>query len=61
MIHWFYVHGGCEIDTERHALWVYLPQHLLYFLPLPQGQGWLRPILADRLAGFLFEPVAESP
>jgi len=23
-----------------------LPQHFLYFIPLPQGQGSLRPILA---------------
>jgi hypothetical protein len=40
---------------------VYLPQHFLYFLPLPQGQGWLRPTLAERLAGFLFEPAADLP
>ena len=23
------------------------PQHFLYFLPLPQGQGWLRPTLGE--------------
>ncbi len=26
---------------------LYLPQHFLYFLPLPQGQGSLRPVLSS--------------
>jgi len=26
-----------------------LRQHFLYFLPLPQGQGSLRPIFMDRI------------
>src|SRR5271165_4149716 len=28
--------------------YVYAPQHFLYFLPLPQGQGSLRPTLSPR-------------
>jgi hypothetical protein len=33
----------------------YFPQHFLYFLPLPQGQGALRPIfLSARFTGFFF-------
>src|SRR3990172_1529983 len=35
------------------------PWHFLYFLPLPQGQGSLRPVLAD---GFgLFDVALPSP
>ena len=30
-----------------------LPQHFLYFLPLPQGQGSLRPTCCSFLTGFL--------
>jgi len=26
---------------------LFMPQHFLYFLPLPQGHGSLRPILLD--------------
>ncbi|HEX4124298.1 MAG TPA: hypothetical protein VHY37_06180 [Tepidisphaeraceae bacterium] len=37
--------------TERIAAisfpQLYVPQHFLYFLPLPQGEGALRPIFAD--------------
>jgi hypothetical protein len=31
----------------------YLPQHFLYFLPLPQGHNALRPILVCFLAGLI--------
>ncbi len=40
-----------------------MPWHFLYFLPLPQGQGWLRPIfcaLPDRLATTAGWPPAEA-
>ena len=29
--------------------WYYLPQHFLYFLPLPQGHGSLRPVLGGAM------------
>src|SRR5580700_4640145 len=33
-------------NSERRLL--YAPQHFLYFLPLPQGQGSLRPTFSPR-------------
>jgi hypothetical protein len=40
-------HGqeGVLVQSVNHAL---APQHLLYFLPEPQGQGALRPIFSPR-------------
>ena len=35
----------------------FLRQHFLYFFPLPQGQGWLRPTLGlGAVEGSLFRP-----
>jgi len=51
--------SGGIIEARAHDRRFYLPQHSLYFLPLPQGQGSLRPTLASDLAGFLAEE-AES-
>ena len=40
--------------VEQGQLLQRLPQQFLYFLPLPQGQGWLRPTLAaSRRTGWL--------
>src|SRR4029077_10747229 len=38
--------------TARKPLSHDLPQHFLYFLPLPQGHGSLRPIFGPRTKGF---------
>ena len=39
----------------RYAAWA--PQHFLYFLPLPQGHGSLRPTLgASRVIVLTFAP-----
>jgi len=36
--------AGAERRGRRRGVLVYRPQHFLYFFPLPQGHGWLRPI-----------------
>ena len=54
------VFGSSRLGPEDH----YRPQHLLYFLPLPQGQGSLRPtrglkrrrLVDSRTAGFCGPP-----
>jgi hypothetical protein len=56
--------------SENHAVYVlflklhhssYIPQHFLYFLPLPQGQGSLRPtFLADFLTGCFLRCVVRA-
>ena len=51
--------SGGIIEAPAPVSRYYRPQHSLYFLPLPQGQGSLRPTLASDLAGFLAEE-AES-
>ena len=38
------VAGACLSYLAQHARRE-APWHLLYFLPLPHGHGWLRPIL----------------
>lgn len=38
-----------------------LPWQFLYFLPLPQGQGSLRPILGATLIGSCFTAVSAPP
>src|SRR5713101_7053068 len=35
-----------DLDKRKAFLPYYTPQHFLYFLPLPHGQGALRPIFA---------------
>ena len=35
------------LPDELSLLWLYQPQHFLYFLPLPQGQGSFLPILGE--------------
>ncbi len=56
----FYSHR-LECGTETFLNWpqaaqefTAAPQHFLYFLPLPQGQGSLRPILGS-LRRMVFE------
>src|SRR5215471_18812995 len=38
-------------DHPSFAVAVGPPWHFLYFLPLPHGQGWLRPIFGLRING----------
>jgi hypothetical protein len=45
-----------KIFFERKS--PYFPQHCLYFLPLPQGQGSLRPTLGPVRIGFAFAAAA---
>jgi hypothetical protein len=43
-------HAASVVDLREfpvHWLASYRPQHFLYFLPLPQGQGSLRPVLSS--------------
>lgn len=41
--------GNEELGIKQ----IYFPQHRLYFLPLPQLQGLLRPVLPEILLKFL--------
>ena len=40
---------------------VHCPQHFLYFLPLPQGQGAFRPTLSFRVIGATGAGSIKSP
>ena len=40
--------GASGFFSSSGIVTFYLPQHFLYFIPLPQGQGSFRPILRPR-------------
>lgn len=42
--------GTLSPSQKRFHYFSFAPQHFLYFLPLPQGQGSLRPGLFSALA-----------
>ena len=41
--------GKSDTKTVNKSIYLLVPQHFLYFLPLPQGQGSLRPTLLETI------------
>lgn len=53
--------GTLSPSQNRFHYFSFAPQHFLYFLPLPQGQGSLRPTRGLALAGWLPASVVWLP
>lgn len=51
--------GSLESNEARGTA-DYLPQHCLYFLPLPQGHGSLRPTFGPVRTGLAFSTAAAA-
>jgi hypothetical protein len=52
--------GRCSAATNGFLKTLYRPQQCLYFLPLPQGQGSLRPTFGPVRTGLAFSATAAA-